>query len=97
MTSYFFISLHTHLMYTTRTAFVNILPSLHGIGANMSENFNQWGQRRLKEITPLDGSPKPEEYAKLEERLQKFKDRMSFVNVLQSLPQRKRSSFFKSA
>ena len=42
-----------------------------------------------------DGSPRPEEATKLEERLAKFKDRMHFVTVLQSLPQRKRSSFFK--
>ena len=34
------------------TAFVNILPSLYEVGANMRENFNQWGQRRLRELTP---------------------------------------------
>lgn len=76
---------------------MNILPSLYEVGANMRDNFNQWGQRRLREITPSDGSPKPEECTKLEERLQKFKDRMHFVSVLQSLPQRKRSSFFKGS
>lgn len=77
------------------TAFVNILPTLHEIGANMSNNFNEWGLRRLRELQPKDGSTKPEEATKLEERLQKFKDRMAFVNGLQALPQRKRTSFLK--
>ena len=77
------------------TAFVNILPSLNEIGANMANNFNEWGLRRLKEIAPKDGSGKTEEATKLEERLQKFKDRMAFVNTLKALPQRKRTSFLK--
>lgn len=76
-------------------AFVSILPTLNEIGANMGNNFNEWGLRRLREIEPKDGQPKSEEATKLEERLQKFKDRMSFVHVLKGLPQRKRTSFLK--
>ena len=75
---------------------MNILPTLHEIGGNMANNFNQWGLKRLAELAPKDGSSqRPEEAVKLEERLQKFKDRMNFVNVLQALPQRKRTSFLK--
>lgn len=74
---------------------MNLLPTLHEIGANMGNNFNEWGLRRLRELEPKDGSAKPEEAAKLQERMQKFKDRMSFVNVLQNLPRRKRTSFLK--
>lgn len=40
------------LFFFAHTAFVNILPSLYEVGANMRENFNQWGQRRLRELTP---------------------------------------------
>jgi hypothetical protein len=77
-------------------AFVNILPSLNEIGANMAENFNQWGQKRLRELAPKEGgSAKPEEAVKLEERLKKWGDRMAFVNTLKALPQRKRTSFLK--
>ncbi len=76
-------------------ALVNILPTLNEIGANMGNNFNEWGLRRLREIAPKDGSGKTEEATKLEERLQKFRDRMAFVNVLKALPQRKRTSFVK--
>ena len=77
-------------------AFVNIFPPLHEIGTNLGNNFNSWGQRRLKEITPTDGSPRPEEATKLEERLQRFKDRMAFTKVLEALPLRKRTSFLKN-
>lgn len=78
------------------TAFVNVLPTLNEIGANMANNFNEWGLRRLRELEPKDGgSAKPEEATKLEERLQKFRDRMAFVNTLKTLPQRKRTSFLK--
>jgi hypothetical protein len=33
-------------------AFVSILPALHGIGANMQNNFQQWGEKRLGELMP---------------------------------------------
>lgn len=77
-------------------AFVNIFPTLHEVGANMAGNFNEWGQKRLRELQPADGSSaKPEEAVKLEERLKKFADRMAFVNSLRAMPQRKRTSFLK--
>lgn len=61
----------------------------------MANNFNEWGLRRLNELKPPDGGAKPEEAVKLEERLQKFKDRMAFVDSYKALPQRKRVSYLK--
>jgi hypothetical protein len=75
------------------TAFVNILPTLHEIGANMGNNFNQWGQRRLMELVPTPDTKPPEEAAKLTERLEKFKARMAFTDTFRGMPQRRRSSF----
>lgn len=79
------------------TAITNVFPTLHEIAGTMEANFQQWAQRRLTEIR--DGSAadaaKSEETAKLLDRMQKFKDKMSFVTTLQSMPQRKRISFQK--
>jgi hypothetical protein len=78
---------------------VNVFPTLHEIGACMGSNYQHWGQRRVLELTtaaPAGASGgKTEEVTKLEERLQKFKDKMAFVATLQGMPQRKRISFQK--
>jgi flagellar motor component MotA len=92
-------------------ALVNVFPTLHEIGACMGSNYQHWGQRRVLELTsaasatataaaPATGAAgaacgKTEEVTKLEERLQKFKDKMAFVATLQGMPQRKRISFQK--
>ncbi|KAJ1434174.1 hypothetical protein B484DRAFT_446819 [Ochromonadaceae sp. CCMP2298] len=72
-------------------AFVSILPALHGIGANMQNNFQQWGEKRLGELMPEGTDAEhPEEAVKLQERLGKFRDRMAFVLVLQAEPTRRK-------
>jgi len=75
-------------------AFVNIFPPLHEIGSNMQKNYQSWGERRKKEITEEDkvGVDKVEECRKLDERLTKFANRMSFVNAFREAPKLRRAS-----
>lgn len=76
-------------------AFVNIFPPLHEIGSNMQVNFSRWGDKRKREIevdTTMDGPKKAEELRKLDDRLGKFADRMSFTQQLSSQPVRRRNS-----
>ena len=72
------------------TAVVNIFPALHSIGYTMKDNVHSWGERRLQELTPCESQSeeRPEEAKKLVERLQKWSDRMAFLDQLKSLPQR---------
>lgn len=74
-------------------AFVNVLPPLHGIGSNMLNNFQSWGEKRKLEIMnddkPID---KSEECRKMDERLGKFRDKMGFLNALRDMPVRRRNS-----
>jgi hypothetical protein len=81
-------------MTTSFAAFVNIFPPLHEIGSNMLNNFQSWGEKRKQDIlndtkTTVD---KPEECRKVEERLGKFRDKLSFVTGFKELPTRRRSS-----
>jgi len=71
-------------------AVVNIFPTLHSIGFNMKDNVQLWGERRLQEIAPSSESDDKgsEETKKLLERLQKWSDRMAFLDQLKSLPER---------
>ena len=71
----------------------------------MKDNLHQWGQKRLIELKttattnsnsndsstslPIPTLQLPEEYHKLEERLMKWSDKMSFLDQLQKLPIRK--------
>ena len=70
-----------------------MLPPLHEIGSNMLNNFQSWGEKRKMEIMNDDKSTldKPEECRKLDERLGKFRDKMSFVNNFRELPVRRNS------
>jgi hypothetical protein len=73
---------------------VNVLPPLHGIGSNMLNNFQSWGEKRKLEIMSDEKvADKSDECRKLDERLGKFRDKMGFVNTLRELPVRRRSSF----
>jgi hypothetical protein len=70
---------------------VNIFPPLHEIGHNMMTNFVSWGEKRREEIMKDDKiSDKTEECRKLDERLNKFREKFAFVNNLQEMPLRKR-------
>jgi len=71
-------------------AVVNIFPTLHSIGYNMKDNVHSWGERRLQELAPSssEAEERPEEAKKLVERLQKWSDRMAFLDQLKSLPER---------
>ncbi len=69
---------------------VNIFPTLHSIGYNMKDNVHSWGERRLQELAPSssEAEERSEEAKKLVERLQKWSDRMAFLDQLKSLPER---------
>lgn len=76
-------------------AFVNIFPPLHEIGSNMDNNYSKWGEKRKHEIefdATMDGPRKAEELRKLDERIAKFADRLSFTQQYRGLPMRKRLS-----
>ena len=64
-------------------AVINIFPTLTGIGDNMRDNFVSWGNKRIAEI-PNDDKVAPEnkqtDIGKLEDRLNKFKDKMLFLD-----------------
>ncbi len=74
----------TLLLYV---AVVQIFPPLTDIGDNMLNNFLSWGNRRILEI-PQDEKIAPEnravEIGKLNDRLGKFKDKMSFLAKFKS-------------
>lgn len=79
---------------------MNVFPTLHEIAGSMENNFLQWAQRRIADINSApadvgDPSARAEEEKKLQDRMEKFKDKMAFVLKLQGLPQRKRVSFQK--
>ena len=67
-------------------AVVNIFPPLKEIGETMLNNYLRWGKLREDEIrTVMDGSSpekKEEELKKMAERMQKFKEKMSFLTNL---------------
>lgn len=72
-------------------AFVNTFPPLHEIGQNMLNNFLSWGDKRREEIMRDDKiADKAEECRKLDERLNKFSEKLSFVQNLKEMPLRKR-------
>ena len=132
-------------------ALVNVFPTLHEIGSTMKDNYLQWGEKRLDELSDAAPSesdaadptyskphapesnqpdtasgassptltltpptllaptlsikaPSPhrrsygaheDEAQKLQERMEKFKDKMSFIAALAAGKQRKRISFLK--
>lgn len=107
-------------------AFVKILPPLHEIGGMMLNNFESWGNRRIRELTDkreegtaasesddpdfpdvspasyaanyiADAKLQAEEVKKVEDRQQKFRDRMAFLDELKSMPKRPRTSLIGKA
>jgi hypothetical protein len=59
----------------------------------MCNNFCSWGEKRRGEINADDKiADKVEECRKLDERLGKFRDKLSFANNLKESPMRKRKS-----
>lgn len=75
-------------------AFIKILPPVNEIGDNLLNNFLSWGEKRKGDIEKdaliVD---KVEEIKKLDERLKKFKEKMSFLTDVKSISTRKRISF----
>ena len=65
---------------------VNLFPPLKEAGENMLGNYILWGEKRKEEIRVAeDGSTaekKEEEIKKLDDRIIKFKDKMSYLNTL---------------
>lgn len=66
---------------------INIFPPLYGIGDNMTNNFIQWGDKRINEI-PIDpklatmtAENKQLEIGKIQDRLKKFKEKMQFLEI----------------
>lgn len=76
-------------------AFINVFPPLTEIGDQMLVNFTSWGDRRRGELQLHSDSVSAaaeEEGRKLEERINKFKDKMGFQRPLKDLPRRRRQS-----
>jgi len=72
-----------------------VFPPLTEIGDQMLVNFTSWGDRRKGELQLNSESVTPaaeEEGRKLEERINKFKDKMGFQRPLKDLPRRRRQS-----
>lgn len=71
---------------------MKIFPPLHEICSNMLNNHSSWGERRKIEVMNDDSVPnKHDEYRKLDERMAKFRDSMTFVTALKDLPVRRGS------
>jgi hypothetical protein len=67
---------------------VKIFPRLHEIGANITTNYNMWGERRKAEVTAdekMTAEAKTEECNKLDERIAKFQEKMEFVKELKTV------------
>jgi len=76
-------------------AFINVFPPLTEIGDQMLVNFTSWGDRRRGELQLHSDSvtaAAEEEGRKLDERINKFKDKMGFQRPLKDLPRRRRQS-----
>lgn len=71
-------------------AVVKILPPLAEIGINMSDNYCCWGEKRKLEIK-VDGNivNKDEEIAKLDSRMNGFRDKLNFCIELRDRPTRR--------
>ena len=67
-------------------AVITLFPPLKELGEMMQTNYIQWGEKRKDEIRTIsDGSPpdkREEEVKKLEDRIGKFRDKMSFLATL---------------
>eukprot|EP01038_Epipyxis_sp_PR26KG_P015310 gene15310-20632_t len=73
-------------------AFVNIFPPLHAIGTNMADNYASWGDLRKVDIRKDEKiSDKTEECRKVDERIVKFREKLSFVNSLRERAVRRKS------
>ncbi len=73
------------------SAVVNVFPPLYEIGHNMSTNFLLWGERRKGEFmadTTLSPETQVEEVKKLDDRMNKFRDKMAFLNELRVMTRR---------
>jgi hypothetical protein len=70
-------------------AFINIFQPLHELGTNMADNYCCWGNKRILEIKIDDSiTNKDEEISKLEDRMNKFKGRLSFCQDYAKKPRR---------
>ena len=64
---------------------MNVFPPLKEIGENLLSNYVSWGKLRIDEVRlTMEGSleKKEDEIHKMEERIQKFKDKMTFLSHL---------------
>jgi hypothetical protein len=65
---------------------VNLFPPLNGIATQLATNYSAWGEKRKLEL--MDDpkcADKPGECAKLDDRINKFKEKQSFANAYASL------------
>jgi len=65
---------------------VNLFPPLKEAGENMLTNYLQWGEKRKEEIRTIDTTIPPEkkeeEVKKIDDRMMKFREKMSYLNGL---------------
>ena len=65
--------------------FIKAFPALYDIGENITSNFTSWGEKRTREIQgdgSMDAATKAAEIAKIEGRIQKFKEKQSYTDEL---------------
>jgi len=63
---------------------VKIFPLLHSIGTTMNNNMNSWAEMRRKEIDDSDMDNKNEEKSKLQDRMNNFDKKFTFLTELKS-------------
>merc|ERR1719473_2574156 len=74
---------------------ITIFPPLKEMGVHMRDNYAEWGEKRRVEILETDNGSSDDakqlDASKMTERINKFKEKMSFVDGLVD-PKRKFSS-----
>lgn len=63
---------------------VKMFPLLHSIGSTMKNNMNEWAEMRRQEVDSINMENKDEEKSKLDERMQNFVKKFTFLEALKS-------------
>jgi len=70
------------------STFVKVFPSLYEVAFNIRDNFCSWGEKRKKEVMADDKTTDKSECIRLDDRMKKFRDNMSFAEDFKLLPKR---------
>lgn len=72
---------------------VELFPTLHQIGTNLVNNYEQWGEGRKAEIRADANMPpekKPEELSKVDSKIAQINEHFKFLPEYRALPVRGR-------